>query len=55
MPRLMRKFYILQQKSAVSTIGQISAPRLVDVNPVTTLICSKNFTSSTQLPKLSLA
>jgi len=51
----MRKFYILQQKSALSTIGQISALRFVDANPVTSLICSKHFISSKQLVKLSLA
>jgi len=39
MLHLMRKFYILQQTSAVSTIGQISALRFVDVNPITSLIC----------------
>ena len=55
MLHLMRKFYILQQKSAVSTIGQISALRFVDANPVTSLICSKHFIISMQLAKLCRA
>jgi len=51
MLRLMWTFYILQQKSAVSNIGQITALRFVDVNPVRSSICSKYFISSTQLAK----
>jgi len=55
MLHLMRKFYILQQKYAVSTIGQISALRSVNANPVTIFICSKHFIISMQLAKLGLA
>jgi len=49
----MRKLYSIQQKCAVSTIGQICTTA-VDANPVTSLICSKHLISSTQLAKLCL-